>query len=164
MLILVFPFISTTKAWLHSEDIRDLKLMPHGYSSCRLFAHVVRKSRVFERKEVAQLRHDVRKDSGLVRLLTEIVSIHKNVLFAAVSMQVTVQHNLSFFFKLADESLNSKVFGVQSFVRILPPPIQILTDKTTAVVPIDHTVWVQHRHYLKYKVVSQYSSLWCLWR
>jgi hypothetical protein len=46
--------------------------------------------------------------------VAEVVSIHKDILLATVSVQIAVEHNLSFFLELPDQSLDSEVFGMQS--------------------------------------------------
>ncbi len=50
-----------------------------------------------------------------MRSLNEVVAIHKDILFATVAVQITIQYDLAFFLELPDELLHSDVFGEQRF-------------------------------------------------
>lgn len=48
---------------------------------------------------------------------------------------------------------------MKRFRWIFPSTVQILSNKTTAIVAIDHTVWVEHRNYFKHKIFSEHPRL-----
>jgi hypothetical protein len=102
MLILHLSLVRAAKARFQSKDTWYLQLVPHGDACSVLLAHVVAKSRIFKRKKVTQLRHDVGEHSGLVRLLLVVVAVHEDIFLATVSMQIAIKHYLAFFLKLAD--------------------------------------------------------------
>lgn len=42
-----------------------------------------------------------------------------------------------------------------TFVVAVPDPIQVVTGETASVVAIYHAIWIQHRHDLENKVITQ---------
>lgn len=48
-----------------------------------------------------------------MRLLLKVVSIHENVLFPGVAVEVTVQNNVSFLFELSNEPLDGKILRMK---------------------------------------------------
>jgi hypothetical protein len=80
--------------------------------------------------------------------------IHKDVLPPTMSMKVTENHQLPFF-----SELNKKLFSViyarmKDFRRRLPPPVQVASSQRTSVVPVDHTIRIQHGNDLEYELLS----------
>jgi hypothetical protein len=97
VLALYFTLIGTAETSFHSEHIWDLKLPPHGDARRGLFALVHRESRRFKTEIVANFAQEVRENTGLMRHFWVVISVHKDVLLSGVTVQVTVQHNFSFF-------------------------------------------------------------------
>jgi len=45
----------------------------------------------------------------------EIVAVHEDVFLSTVPVQVAIQHDFPLFFKLTNQSFNSKILGVKRF-------------------------------------------------
>jgi hypothetical protein len=61
-----------------------------------------RKPTGFETEEVANFTHQVREDASLVRQFPIIVSVHKDVFAATVTMQIQVKYYFPFFLESPD--------------------------------------------------------------
>jgi hypothetical protein len=62
-----------------------------------------------------------------MRLIFNIVSIHKHIFPSWMSMQITIKYKLSFFWKLSNQFFYSKIYWMYDSIRSFPPSIQILT-------------------------------------
>ena len=158
VLVCKLTFVSTTKTCFHRENIRNLQLSPHWNSSSLLFRYGIRKPTLFKTKIVTYFREQIRKNSCLMRHFLIVIAIHEDIFSSTMTVQITVKHYISFFFKRTNKSLSCTVFWVQSFWRIFPPTVQILANETTSVVPINYPVRIQHRDYFENEVVPQNLS------
>ena len=91
-------------------------------------------------------------------VLFQIVAIHEDVLCSRVTMQITIEHDLTFLHECSNQSLYSKVLWMHGFIWSLPTTIEILTTKRAPVVAINYTVRVENRHNLEDKVISKRSG------
>ena len=64
---------------------------------------------------------------------------------------------------LLNEPLGVENRGMQSFVRRLPPAVQVAASQAASVVAIDDTIWVQHRHNFEYEILAQQLGLIVIW-
>ena len=97
VLVLVLPSIRATERCFHGEYVGYVKLLKHCYS-CRLFlilAH--RKPRLLKTEVIAQLRHNIGKDSSGMRPIFDIVAIHKDVLPSRMPVEIAVQQAITLF-------------------------------------------------------------------
>lgn len=75
-------------------------------------------------------------------------------------MEVTVQHQVTLLFHSFDELFSVEDGGMELLAGVNPLTVQINTSKITSVVPIDHTIDVQHRHNLEDKVLAENLRDW----
>lgn len=78
-----------------------------------------------------------------------------------MTMQVTVQSNLSLLGEGFDHTLDVVDNRMQDFGWCLVTSVQITATKGASVVAVDHTIWVNHRHDFEYEFLTEHSSLWC---
>lgn len=94
-----------------------------------------------------------------VRTTPVLASVHEDPFFLGMRMQVD-EHEAILLLKnspLCEVDLRTAVFVVA-----VPDPIQVVAGETASVVAIDNPIRIQHRHYLKNKVVSQSLCLFAV--
>ena len=96
-----------------------------------------------------------------MRSVLKVVTVHEDVLFATVPVQIQIQDDLSFLLELAYQSLDRCVLRVESLIRIFPAAVKVLPDQTASVVSVDHAVRIKHRNDLENKVVPQHLGFRC---
>jgi hypothetical protein len=63
-----------------------------------------------------------------------------------MSMEITIESELSGFNRLADHLFDSHDLRVMSHVRSDPLAIQVTSRETASVIPNHHAIWVEHRY------------------
>ena len=154
MLISKFTNISTTKACFHCENIGYVKLTPHADASGLFFRFMHRKPAGFETEVITDFTHQVWENASLVRQLFIIVSVHKNVFSATVTVQIQIKYDFTLFLESSDETFSRKIFRVQLFVGVFPSSVKILASQTASIISIDDTVGIQHGNNFEHKAVS----------
>ena len=102
MLISKLTDVSSTEARFHRKNIRYAKLSPHTDARGLFFRFMNKKPAWLETKVVADFTHQIRKHTGLMGKLLIIVSVHKNVFLATVTMQIQVKYDFTLFLKRPD--------------------------------------------------------------
>ena len=92
----MFPFVHASERALHSVDAGNVtKFLKKSYSSCAFLAFLNTKSRIFKAEIGVDFAHQEREDSARPRIVFEVATVHENVLFARVTMQIAVHYHLT---------------------------------------------------------------------
>ncbi len=102
MLISKLTDVSSTEARFHRKNIGYAKLSPHTDARGLFFWFRNTEPARLETKVVADLTHQIREHSGLMGKLLIIVSVHKNVFVATVTVQIQVKYYFTLFLKRPD--------------------------------------------------------------
>ncbi len=94
------PLVHPTKRTLHRVDRRYFYFVKHGDTRSRLFRFLVAESGIVEREKWADFGHQERIEPRFFWVLLVLTAIHEYVFSSAVTMEVTKDHELSFFGKL----------------------------------------------------------------
>ena len=103
--------------------------------------------------------HYVGKESCFLRTRWVIVSIHEDILASAMSVEITEQSERSLLRKLLPQSLHTIHLSVEQLRRILISSVEITASQRAAVVTMDHSIHIDHRHYFEHKALSQRHGL-----
>ena len=164
MLVLKGPFVSSAETGFHSENIGYVYLLEHGNSSRSVFKSIHREPALLEREVITYFGQDVGKYSCAVRLVLNVITVHKDIFTSRVAMQIAVKSHLTVLGEVSYQLFNRKIDRMQDSRWVLPAPVQILTTETAPIVSIYHTVRIEYRDYFKYEMISQGLRLRCMTR
>lgn len=125
------------------------------YSGCAFPVFLYLKAAVLERKGVEVGLDDGGKDLFLLAGVL-VAAVHEAVLLAGVPVEVTVQHEVTLLFHALYHLLRVVDGRVQLLVGVDPLPVQVHQTQVAPVVAHNHSVGVQHGHYLKDEVLPQH--------
>ena len=91
-------------------------------------------------------------------LLLEVfvaAAVEENISFTGMAVHVAVHYNAALPVSEPDQLLRVEDGRVQEFVRLKPLAVQVTTQQRAAVIAVNYTVRVQHRHDFENKVLPQ---------
>mmetsp|Transcript_30295 Transcript_30295/g.100484 ORF Transcript_30295/g.100484 Transcript_30295/m.100484 type:complete len:800 (-) Transcript_30295:727-3126(-) len=109
----------------------------------------------FGGQHAKQLREHANRKSPVIFFAKLAASIGEDSVLSRVSVQVDVHAQRRPPFRACDHPFQIVDGAVQCLARMPPLTVQVHPTESTAVVPTDDAVRVQHRHDLPHKVVAQ---------
>ena len=155
----VFSKIATAKTGLQGKRIHDLELFPPNDSAGSFLGFLDTKRTVNIAENLSLLLQHIRKNplsvSGVIFCA---VSVHENVLFSGVPVEITKEQNFALSLGLFYSLLHMKQYRMSLLRRLLPLPVEVLADQRAPGVAKDDAIWIDHGNDFENEVVTQDSG------
>jgi hypothetical protein len=160
--ITVLTKIRSTEARLQCIGIHQTKFPPKNNTSCRLLRFLHRKVTITKTEDFRRLFEQAWEDLFFqAGSSAPTTTVHENVLLPAMAVKVNAEDNLTVFTEFAYHCLCMEDCGMQLALGVNPLSVKIMPGQVAAIVPVNDSIGIQHRHNLEHKVISQDLSIKC---
>ena len=155
MVASIRSLVITTKWAFHCVNTRmTFVLIKESYSCGWFLWLLVSKPRVGIDKERINCTKNKWEQPGIFGCSRHLASIHENIFFPTVPMEITKNGNLPLLCKRSNQLLGVVNCGVEDFTWLFPPSVKVTARQTAPIISINHSVRIEHRNYLKHEVLS----------
>ena len=148
--------VTSTKWSLEGVRFLNAKFLPADHSTCALLGFLHAEGTVDVAEDLSLLFKHVRKDSLPVsRVILCAVTIHEDVLFPRVAVEVTEQQYFSLFLSFTNQLLDMEDHRMLLLRGLLPLPVQVLAHQWTSCISQNDSISIDHGHDFEYEVVSK---------